>query len=241
MFLRVHNDRGVERLYILRSYRVGDTVKNENVRSLGRIDRLCKDLNMSRDEVLAWAQAQVDELDRSPAPLVNVPLSPDKLIVKDEQRSFLAGYLFLQDLYYALKMKNVFRNIKNRHQYQYDLDAIFSDLVYARVLEPGSKYSSFDTAGKFLEPPSYERHDIYRALSVLAEESDYIQSEVYKNSNFVTLRNNRVLYYDCTNYYFEIEENDDFRKYGKSKEHRPNPIVQMGLFMDGDGIPLAFG
>ena len=95
MFLRVHNDRGVERLYILRSYRVGDTVKNENVRSLGRIDRLCKDLNMSRDEVLAWAQAQVDELDRSPAPLVNVPLSPDKLIVKDEQRSFLAGYLFL--------------------------------------------------------------------------------------------------------------------------------------------------
>ena len=240
MFLRVHNDRGVERLYILRSYRVGDTVKNENVRSLGRIDRLCKDLNMSRDEVLAWAQAQVDELDRSPAPLVNVPLSPDKLIVKDEQRSFLAGYLFLQDLYYALKMKNVFRNIKNRHQYQYDLDAIFSDLVYARVLEPGSKYSSFDTAGKFLEPPSYERHDIYRALSVLAEESDYIQSEVYKNSNFVTLRNNRVLYYDCTNYYFEIEEDDDFRKYGKSKEHRPNPIVQMGLFMDGDGIPLAF-
>ena len=240
MFLRVHNDRGVERLYILRSYRVGDTVKNENVRSLGRIDRLCRDLNMSREEVLAWAQAQVDELDHSPAPPVNVPFSPEKLIVKDEQRSFLAGYLFLQDLYYDLKMKNVFRNIKNRHQYQYDLDAIFSDLVYARVLEPGSKCSSYDTAGKFLEPPSYERHDVYRALSVLAEESDYIQSEVYKNSNFVTLRNNRVLYYDCTNYYFEIEQEDDFRRYGVSKEHRPNPIVQMGLFMDADGIPLSF-
>ncbi len=240
MFLRVHNDRGVERLYILRSYRVGNTVKNENVRSLGRIDTLCRDMKMSRDEVLAWAQAQVDELDHSPAPPVNVPLSPEKLIPRDEQRSFLAGYLFLQNLYYDLKMKNVFRNIKNRHKYQYDLDAIFSDLVYARVLEPGSKCSSYDTAGRFLEPPAYERHDVYRALSVLAEESDYIQSEVYKNSNFVTLRNNRVLYYDCTNYYFEIEENDDFRKYGKSKEHRPNPIVQMGLFMDGDGIPLAF-
>lgn len=240
MFLRIHNDRGVERLYILRSYRVGEVVKNENVKSLGRVDKLCDQLNMSRDEVLAWAQAQVDELDHSPAAVINVPLSPDKLIEKDKQRSFMAGYLFLQDLYYDLKMKNIFRNIKNRHKYQFDLDAIFSDLVYGRVLEPGSKSSSYDTAMKFLEPPTYEKYDIYRALSVLAEEMDYIQAEVYKNSNFITLRNNRVLYYDCTNYYFEIEEEDELRKYGKSKEHRPNPIVQMGLFMDGDGIPLAF-
>jgi transposase len=240
MFLRIHNDRGVERLYILRSYRVGEVVKNENVKSLGRVDKLCEELNMSRDEVLAWAQAQVDELDHSPAAVINVPLSPDKLIEKDKQRSFMAGYLFLQDLYYDLKMKNIFRNIKNRHKYQFDLDAIFSDLIYGRVLEPGSKSSSYDTAMKFLEPPTYEKYDIYRALSVLAEEMDYIQAEVYKNSNFITLRNNRVLYYDCTNYYFEIEEEDELRKYGKSKEHRPNPIVQMGLFMDGDGIPLAF-
>ena len=240
MFLRIHNDRGVERLYILRSYRVGEVVKNENVKSLGRVDKLCEELNMSRDEVLAWAQAQVDELDHSPAAVINVPLSPDKLIEKDKQRSFMAGYLFLQDLYYDLKMKNIFRNIKSRHKYQFDLDAIFSDLVYGRVLEPGSKSSSYDAAMKFLEPPTYEKYDIYRALSVLAEEMDYIQAEVYKNSNFITLRNNRVLYYDCTNYYFEIEEEDELRKYGKSKEHRPNPIVQMGLFMDGDGIPLAF-
>lgn len=240
MFLRIHNDRGVERLYILRSYRIGDVVKNENVKSLGRVDRLCQEMNMSRDQVLAWAQAQIDKLDHSPAAVINVPLSPDRLIEKDKQRSFLAGYLFLQDLYYDLKMKNIFRNIKSRHKYQFDLDAIFSDLIYARVLEPGSKYSSYDTAMKFLEPPTYEMHDTYRALSVLAQESDYIQAEVYKNSNFIISRNNRVLYYDCTNYYFEIEEEDDFRKYGKSKEHRPNPIVQMGLFMDGDGIPMAF-
>ena len=240
MYVRVLNDRGVERLYILRSYRDGDIVKKENVKSLGRIDKLCEELNMSRDQVLAWAQSQVDEMDKKSAPAVNISLFPDKLIVKDEQRSFLAGYLFLQDLYYDLKMKNVFRNIKSRHKYQYDLDAIFSDLVYARVLDPGSKAASYETAMKFLEPPTYEKHDVYRALSVLAEEMDYIQAEVYKNSNFITLRNNRVLYYDCTNYYFEIEEEDGFRKYGKSKEHRPNPIVQMGLFMDGDGIPMAF-
>lgn len=74
----------------------------------------------------------------------------------------------------------------------------------------------------------------------MAEESDFIQEELYFNSNFVHPRNKKVLYYDCTNYYFEIEQDDDFRKYGKSKESRPNPIVTMGLFMDADGIPLAF-
>ena len=99
---------------------------------------------------------------------------------------------------------------------------------------------SYKAAQEFLEPPKYELHDVYRALSVLAEESDLIQSEVYKNSLDVVKRNHHVLYYDCTNYYFEIEQEDGDKKYGKSKEHRPNPIIQMGLFTDGDGIPLAF-
>ncbi|NCE77351.1 hypothetical protein D1157_20905, partial [Anaerotruncus sp. X29] len=93
---------------------------------------------------------------------------------------------------------------------------------------------------RFLEPPAYQLHDVYRALSVLAKESDFIQSEVYKNSFFLGERNDKVLYYDCTNYYFEIEQEDGDKKYGKSKEHRPNPIVQMGFFTDGGGLPLAF-
>jgi len=91
-----------------------------------------------------------------------------------------------------------------------------------------------------MEKPAYELHDVYRALDVLGNECDFIQSEVYKNSHFIGKRNDQVLYCDCTNYYFEIEQEDGDKKYGKSKEHRPNPIIQMGLFMDGDGIPLAF-
>jgi len=240
MFVRIHKDRGVERLYICRSLRNGSAVKSEIVVSLGRIDKLCQEMNFSRDQVLAWADQKLNEIEQKPSLPVSVPFFPDKLISRDEQRSFMAGYLFLQKIYYAMKMKNVFRNIKARHKYKFDLDAIFSDLVFARVLEPGSKYASYDTVSKFLEKPSYERHDVYRALSVLAEEMDYIQAEVYKNSNFVYKRNNHILYYDVTNCYFEIEEEDLFREYGKSKEHRPNPIVQMGLFMDGNGIPLAF-
>ncbi len=189
--------------------------------------------------MIAWGEAQVEKMNTAPLP-VNVAFYPDKQIPMDEKRSFTAGYLFLQKIYYDLKMDNVFRNIKSRYKYEYDLDAIFSDLVYARVLEPGSKRASFETAQEFLEPPKYELHDVYRALSVLAKESDYIQSETYKNSNFVLKRNNRVLYYDCTNYYFEIEEEKNSQKYGKGKDHKPNPIVQMGMFMDGNGIPLAF-
>ena len=137
-------------------------------------------------------------------------------------------------------MDSICRKIRYRYKFKYDLNAILSDLIYTRVLEPSSKTSSFKAAQQFLEAPTYELHDVYRALSVLAKESDFIQAEVYKNSFFLGNRNDRVLYYDCTNYYFEIEQEDGDKKYGKSKEHRPNPIIQMGLFTDGDGLPLAF-
>ena len=240
MRLRVKNDKGIERLYVEKSIRISSTkVTTQNVEKLGRMDELMRSMNMSREEVIAWANDHVKDLNASSSPVL-LSLSPLATIAMDEQRTYRAGYLFLQDIYYSLKMKNIFRNIEKRHRYKYDLDAILSDLVYARILEPTSKRASYEAAKTFLEPPTYEKHDIYRGLSVLAQEMDYIQSEVYKNSNFVISRNNRVLYYDCTNFSFEIEQADEFRKYGKSKEHRPNPLVQMGLFMDGDGIPIAF-
>ena len=137
-------------------------------------------------------------------------------------------------------MNKICRKLKNKYKFLYDINAILSDLIYARVLEPASKRSSYRTAFEFMEKPRYELHDVYRALDVLGNECDLIQSETYKNSHFIGKRNDKILYYDCTNYYFEIEHEDDDKKYGKSKEHRPNPIIQMGLFMDGDGIPLAF-
>ena len=240
MRLRIKNDKGIERLYIEKSIRINSQkVTTLNVEKLGRMDDLMKSKGMTRDEVIEWANARVEELNSESSPIL-VSLSPSSAITINEQRTFRAGYLFLQDIYYSLKMKNIFRNIEKRHRYQYDLDAILSDLVYSRILEPCSKRASFEVAKTFLEKPSYKEHDIYRGLTVLAQEMDYIQSEVYKNSNFVVSRNNRVLYYDCSNFYFEIEQADEFRKYGKSKEHRPNPLVQMGLFMDGDGIPIAF-
>lgn len=171
---------------------------------------------------------------------MTIPFRADRQLEYGKQKCFMGGYLFLQSFYHKLRLDAVCRKIRDKHKFDYDINAILSDLIYARILDPGSKLSAYKTAQKFLEKPSYKLHDVYRALSVLAEECDLIQSEVYKNSHFLGKRNDRILYYDCTNYYFEIEQEEGDKKYGKSKEHRPNPIVQMGLFMDGDGIPLAF-
>ena len=190
-----------------------------------------------------WAQEYVDELNRreyEEQKEIIVSYSPAKLIKKGEQKSYNCGYLFLQKIYYSLGLDKICKTISSRHLFEYDLNDILSKLVYTRILYPSSKLESNRQAAKFLEEPSFELYDIYRALSVLAKENDFIQSELYKNSQKVIERRNDILYYDCTNYYFELEGADDLRKYGKSKQHQPLPIVGMGLFMDHDGIPLAF-
>ena len=235
-----------ESFYITQSYtNANGKSTSKTIRKLGTLAELSAQLHTDRDGVVEWAneQARLETLkykSEKEDATVMIPFHSNRLMDYNKQKLFSGGYLFLQSIYYGLKLDSVCRKIKSRHKFEYDLNAILSDLIYTRVLEPSSKSSSFRAAKQFLEPPTYELHDVYRALSVLASEMDFIQSEVYKNSFFLGDRMDRILYYDCTNYYFEIEEEGDFRRYGKSKENRPNPIVTMGLFMDADGIPLAF-
>ena len=212
---------------------------------LGTLNDLLKDHGPTRDDVMAWAREQARlETERykkeNEARTVLIPFHADRQLDYNRQKLYKGGYLFLQSVYYGLGFDRACRKIRERHKFRYDLNAILSDLIYTRILEPGSKRASYRAAMDYLEKPSYEEHDVYRALDVLAEECDFIQSEAFKNSSFLTDRNDGILYYDCTNYYFETEQEDGAKKYGKSKEHRPNPIVQMGMFTDGDGIPLAF-
>lgn len=190
-----------------------------------------------------WAQEYVNELNRKEYDEnkeILVSYSPSKLLKKGEQKLFNCGYLFLQKIYYQLGLDKICRDISGRHPFKYDLNDILSKLIYTRILFPSSKLSSNKQAKKLIEQPSFELHDIYRSLSVLAEENDFIQAQLYKNSQKVIERRKDILYYDCTNYFFELEEADELRRYGKSKQHQPLPIVGMGLFMDHDGIPLAF-
>lgn len=246
MRVTTSKSKNSESFYITQSYtNAQGKSTSKTIRKLGTLAELSKRLDTDRDGVMAWAneQARMETLrykSEKEDAIVMVPFHSNKLMDYHRKKLFTGGYLFLQSVYYGLRMDSICRKIKNRHKFAYDLNAILSDLIYTRVLEPSSKSSSFRAAKQFLEPPAYELHDVYRALSVLAGEMDFIQAEVYKNSFFLGGRNDRILYYDCTNYYFEIEQEDGDKKYGKSKEHRPNPIIQMGLFTDGDGLPLAF-
>ena len=246
MKLTISKSKNSESYYISKSY-INNQGKSttKTVRKLGTLKELCEALGTDRDGVIAWAKEQVKietEKYKADQEIQNVTVSfkANEQMPYNTQKFFIGGYLFPQSVYYDLKLDYICKRIKSKYSFEYDLNAILSDLIYTRILEPDSKRSSYKTAKKFLESPSYELHDVYRALSVLADECDFIQSEVYKNSHFVTKRNDKILYYDCTNYYFEIEQEDGDKKYGKSKEHRPNPIIQMGMFTDGDGIPLAF-
>lgn len=238
--------KNAESFYITHSYTKNNgTTTSRIYKKLGTLDELTKLLNTDRDGVMLWAreQARIETekyKNEKDCKTILIPFHADRQLDYDRQVFYEGGYLFLQFIYYQLRLDRTCRKIRDKSNFKYDINSILSDLVYARILEPSSKRSSFRTALKFLEAPSYELHDVYRALSVLADNCDLIQSEVYKNSTFILKRNDKILYYDCTNYYFEIEQEDGDRKYGKGKEHRPNPIIQMGLFIDGDGIPLAF-
>ena len=244
MYICITGSKENKDVYIKQSYRKENGKTSSRIyRKLGKFNDLLAQFDGDKDKMMAWAKEEAAKdtaAYNEQKEKVCVQLSPAARIPLDEQRSFNAGYLFLQKLCTELRLDNICRNIRNRHRSTYDLHAILTDLIYARILSPSSKMSSYAFCNTLLESPKYSLQNVYRALSVMAQEADYIQEELYRDSNFVHDRNTKILYYDCTNYYFQTEEESGDRKYGKSKEHRPSPIVTMGLFMDADGIPLAF-
>ena len=227
--------------YLSKSVRIGNKTTTKTVEKIGTYDEIkkkCGDM-----EPLEWAKeyaAKRTAEEKKAKQDIIMRYSSSALIDKNIRRSCNSGYLFLQDIYYSLGLNKICDSIAEKYKFDFDLNDILSMLIYSRIISPGSKLSSLESAQRFLEQPKCELHQVYRALEFIAKENDFFQAELYKNSQNVINRKKEVLYYDCTNYYFEIEDEDDFRKYGVSKEHRPNPIVQMGMFMDADGIPLAF-
>lgn len=244
MYVNITGSTNNKDVYIYQSYRKENGKTSSKIyRKLGKLNDLLEQFCGDYDKMMAWAKEEAKKDTKeynNRTKRIAVSLSRTAHISKDQERCFQVGYLFLQKLCTELRLDSICRKISKRHKYTYDFNAIVTDLIYSRILSPSSKMSSYAFCQTLLEPPKYSLENVYRALSIMAKESDFIQEELYRNSNFIHPRNKRILYYDCTNYYFEIEQDDDLRKYGKSKEHRPNPIVTMGLFMDADGIPLAF-
>ena len=244
MYIAITGSKNNKDVYIYRSFRKENGKASSCIyKKLGKYNLLLEQFDGDEDRLMVWAKEQAakeTELYKQHTGKVSVEFSKAATIPMNERRSFNVGYLFLQELCTQLRLDKVCLTIKSRHKFKYNLNAILTDLVYARILSPASKLASYEYCQSLLEPPKYSLQDVYRSLSVIAGESDFIQSELYKNTNFLYPRNDRVLYYDCTNYYVEIEQEDKLRRYGKSKENRPHPIVTMGLFMDADGLPLAF-
>lgn len=234
------NKYGHQTLYVKKTFR-GDNGKNrtQTVENLGRLE----ELKNKYDDPIEWAKRYVEELnkqEKESTSSITLKLTPLKQIEKGKQRAYDGGYLFLQKIYYELRLDYICKKISEKYKFEYNLNDIMSRLIYGRILSPASKLSTYEYSSRLLETPHFRLQDVYRALDVIAEESKSIQANLYKFSKDLGKRNDKILYYDCTNYYFELEHERSMAKYGVSKENRPNPIVQMGLFMDGDGIPLAF-
>lgn len=241
MRLSISKSKNSISLYVIKSTYENGKHSSKVVEKLGTVKELEEKLN--GEDPIEWAKKYIEELnkkDKENRRDVIVKYSPAKTVEKDVQRLFNGGYLFIQQIYYALGLHKISEEISKKYKFTFDLNSILSRLIYGRILFPASKLATNQLSEKFIEKPNFELQHIYRALEVISKESDFIQAKLYKNSLKVSKRNTGILYYDCTNFFFEIEQEDGVKQYGISKEHRPNPIVQMGLFMDGNGIPLAF-
>lgn len=228
-------------LYAIKGYRTEDGKSTTKVvEKFGTVEELREKLN--GEDPIEWAKQRVQEMTEQEKELnedIVWRLNTKLLIPKNEQRSYNGGYLFLQKIYHELGLDYICKKLEKKHKNKYDLSEILSMLLYTRVLYPGSKLSSLEDAKRLIEQPSADIHQVYRALSLLATEFNEVQADVYKRSLKLGKRDTRVVYYDMTNYFFEWEEEQGLVQYGHSKEGRPLPIVQMGLFMDKDGFPLA--
>lgn len=251
MRLSITHTKNNTYFYMIKSFR-NDNGKNTTkiIECLGKLEEVREKAN--GEDPIAWAKKYVEE--KTKEENENKGIYYEKLIegkeLSSEQKIYNLGHIFLRKIFEELELNELCKNIKKDYKFDYELSDILEDLICTRIMYPNSKLSSYEESHKFLRQPKYKLHDVYRALDVLSKEKERIEKWCYEKSlNVIKERNTKVLYYDCTNYFFEIELEDEdnleqnkkgLRKYGKNKESRPLPIVEMGLFIDGSSFPLAF-
>ena len=251
MRLSICKTKSNTHFYMIKSYRDSNG-KNctKIIEKLGTLEEVKQKAN--GEDPVVWARKYIEEKTK----LENEDNGTfyEKLMdgeeLDSEQKVFNLGHIFLRKIFQELKLDILCKEIKKKYKFEYNLSDILEDLICTRILYPSSKLSSFEDAEQFLRQPTYQLHDIYRALDIIQKEKEFIEQWCYEKSlDVVKNRNTKVLYYDCTNYFFEIELEDEddldndkkgLRKYGKNKENRPLPIAEMGMFIDGNGYPLAF-
>lgn len=230
------------RYYIIKTYY--DTKGIERTITVEKLGSEQEIREKTGRDPMEWAKeraAFLTEQEKKKEASLSISFSPIDLITKDYQYTYQVGYLFLQKIFYRLGLDKICASIQKGSNFKYDFTNIVQRLCYGRILEPASKLATHEFSKKLLEQPNFDLHQIYRSLDVLADNFDEFQAELYKNTEKLGKRNTGVIYYDCTNFFFEIEDldPDSLCQYGKSKENRPLPIVEMGMFIDYDGIPIS--
>lgn len=242
--------------FIQQGFRNGKKTSTRNVKRIGKHSELLA----ITDDPLAYAKEQVAKYNEEMKNTkVSMDLSIDfdrKVRASDDVVSASAlrniGYYYLQHIYHDLQVGCFFKDVSNGRKIEFDPNLVNRFLTCARILSPASKLRTHVHLTDYYEQPDFDYVHILRTMDLMEENYEEYIRHLYKNSSNVVKRNTSVCYYDCSNFYFEIESPDldyvdevtgevisGFRKYGMSKEHRPNPIVEMGLFMDSDGIPLS--
>ena len=242
--------------FIQQGIRNGKKTTTRNVKVIGKHNDLLK----ITDDPLQYAKDMVkaynDDIKNNKIK-INISIDFDKQLSSSDKISkslnINIGYLYLQKIYHDLKIRDFFDDIVSRTKITYDVNEINRFVTFDRILEPRSKLGTFNHLDSYFEAPDIQYHNILKHHSLLAENFDDYIGHLFTNSNNIVKRDTSVCYFDCTNYYFEIEEPDEddyddvtgelislgLRKYGISKQHQPAPLVQMGLFMDGAGIPIS--
>lgn len=240
MRLGISKSKNTINYYIIKDYTKNGKRSTKHVERIGNLEEVKK--LAGNQDYQEWLKDYVKKYNEEHCKkeIIIIKKNNKKIIASNINNNFNVGYLFLENIYNQLKLKNICDNIQNKYQFKFDLNEILSYLVFARIIYPSSKLETYKQCQNFIEQPKFQLHDEYRALSYLANNIDFIQEKIFENSKNVIKRNSEIIYYDCTNYFFEIELDDEFRKYGINKQHQPKPQVGMGLFMDGEGIPLSF-
>ena len=242
MFLKkTPNKSGRINLAIVDGYydKATKKTKHKVIESLGYLDELEKQYDDPIDYFTKRAKKLTEEKKARQAPINFTFYDSDRLCVGDNLRKNF-GYTALSNIYHELELDKFLNNRQRHTKESYDANTILKMLVYSRILAPASKKSSFDHREMFFEKTNYSIDDVYRCLSFLNKHKETIQVWINDKIKENYGRDTSLIYYDVTNYYFETDEQNDFLRKGVSKEHRPNPIVQMGLFMDNNAIPLTY-
>lgn len=238
--LTITRSKNAKCFYIQTTYRKRDgKLSSKTVKKLGNETFIKESYGVEDAE--AWARAELERMRqaaREEKQGLVMELHPDKL-TDGSERIYNGGDVFIERIATLLGLRILCDKVSEPYRFKFNLGDYLMRMVSSRILHPGSKLSDFINGNRFMEHKDLRLENFYRSLDVLTKEMDTMQGEIYRHTLGSIGRNTGVIYYDCTNVFFEIETDDDFRKYGHSKENRPNPLVQIGLFMDMDGLPLA--